>query len=297
MNQKPYFSLNQYLHEKFGRKLYKAALSGSVTCPNRDGRVGTGGCIFCSASGSGDFASPIELPIDEQIERAKLRIRDKIDINSDEPFLIAYFQSFTATYAPIDYLARIFTQAIMHPHVAVLSVATRPDCLPDEVVNLLSDLNKIKPVWVELGLQTSNEKTVEKINRCYPLAVYDEAVKKLTNAGIEVVVHVILGLPEETKEDMLATVKYVADSGAKGIKLQLLHVLKGTALAETDYVPLTMEEYVDIVADCVCSLPEDMVVHRITGDGDKKILIAPEWSKNKKAVLNAINKEIQKRKK
>ena len=292
MSEKNYLSLNEYLHGRFGRKLYKAALSCRVTCPNRDGTAGTGGCIFCSNEGSGDFAADAELSIYDQIEQAKKRISKKIDINSPDRFLIAYFQSFTSTYAPVEYLTSVFYDAINHPQTAVLSVATRPDCLPEDVLDLLAELNRIKPVWVELGLQTSNEKTAALINRCYPNEVYEKSVRELKKRGIEVITHVILGLPGESREDMLSTVRYACNNGTNGIKLQLLHVLKGTKLADMEYTPLSLDEYADIVSDCITLLPPDVVVHRLTGDGDRKKLIAPLWSTDKKNVLNTINRRI-----
>ena len=220
--------LNDYLRRKFGCKVYKLALNGGFTCPNRDGTIGTRGCIFCSAGGSGEFAQDPGLSIKDQIELAKQRVAGKI---KDGKY-IAYFQAYTGTYAPIPYLREKYLEAIKHPDIVALSIATRPDCLPEEVLDLLFELNKIKPVWIELGLQTIHEHTARFIRRGYELSVYDDAVRKLRKRGIEVITHVILGLPGETKEDMLATVRYVCDSGATGIKLQLLHVLKGTDLEQ-----------------------------------------------------------------
>ncbi|MBQ5359536.1 MAG: TIGR01212 family radical SAM protein, partial [Lachnospiraceae bacterium] len=215
--------LNEYLRERFGCKVYKLSLSGARTCPNRDGTLGTGGCIFCSEGGSGDFATGPDLPVHDQITEAKKRVERK---NPGGKY-IAYFQSFTGTYAPLPYLRRIFTEALEEEDIVALSVGTRPDCLGEEVLALLSELNRVKPVWVELGLQTIHERTAEYIRRGYPLSVYDKAGRDLHREGLEVIVHVILGLPGETAEDMAETVRYVADSGAEGIKLQLLHVLKG----------------------------------------------------------------------
>lgn len=284
-------TMNDYCRERFGKKLYKLSLDGGFTCPNRDGTKGTGGCIFCSSSGSGDFAEPGD-NINIQIERAKKRVAHK---NRDGGY-IAYFQSFTSTYAPAERLEKIFFDAINHPDIDVLSVATRPDCLPDDVTELLERLNKIKPVWVELGLQTIHAETVAYIRRGYPLEVYDEAVKNLKAIGIHVVVHMILGLPGETKDMMVRTARYIGESGADGIKLQLLHVLKGTDLAE-DYEKgqfdvLTEEEYFSCLEACLRVLPKTMVIHRLTGDGDKKILVAPLWSGDKKRVLNDWNRYI-----
>ena len=285
--------LNDYLNDRFGCKVYKIALNGGFTCPNRDGKIDTRGCIFCSAGGSGDFAESPSLSVTEQIERGKVRIEKKIKNGK----YIAYFQAYTGTYAPVEKLRKLFYEAIEHPDVAILSVATRPDCLPDDVLDLLSELNEIKPVWIELGLQTIHEQSAEYIRRGYPLSVYDKAVSDLTSRGIEVITHVILGLPGESKDDMVETVKYVCKSGAKGIKLQLLHVLKGTDI-EKDYLAgkfevLSEDEYMDILAACLQVIPEDIVIHRLTGDGDKKILVSPLWSGDKKHVMNRIQKLLK----
>ncbi len=285
--------LNDYLKNEYGTKVYKLALSAVNTCPNRDGTVGSRGCIFCGEDGSGSFSEPICDNVTSQIENAKLRIKSKTDANR----FIAYFQSFTNTYAPVGFLEKVFSEAIAHPDVVVLSVATRPDCLPEEILDLLSRLNKTKPVWVELGLQTVHEATAEYIRRGYSLSVYDEAVKNLKEIGVKVIVHQIIGLPFETEQMMVETAKYIAGSGADGIKLQLLHVLSDTDLA-ADYMAgkfrcLTLEEYTDILIKCLKVLPPDMVIHRLTGDGDKKRLIAPLWSGDKKRVLNYINKRLK----
>ena len=284
--------LNEYLRSRFGCKVYKLSLSADVTCPNRDGRLDTKGCIFCSAGGSGDFAADRHKPIAEQMEEAKARVRAK---NRNGKY-IAYFQSFTGTYAPVSYLRKIFTDAMRPDDIVALSVATRPDCLGPEVLALLSELNRTKPVWVELGLQTIHERTARYIRRGYPLEVYDRAVKELKEAGMEVIVHVILGLPGESAEDMLETVRYVAASGADGIKLQLLHVLRGTDLADEYYagkVPvMSLEEYTDLLCRVVKEIPDEMVIHRLTGDGPKKLLIAPAWSADKKNVLNTIHRAL-----
>ncbi|MDD6070217.1 MAG: TIGR01212 family radical SAM protein [Clostridiales bacterium] len=288
-----YYSLNQYLKDTFGCKVYKIALDGGFTCPNRDGTLGTKGCIFCSGKGSGDFAESRKFSITEQIEYGKKRIEGKIKKGK----YIAYFQAFTNTYAPIERLRMLYEEAVSHPDIVVLSIATRPDCLSDEVIKLLCKINKVKPVWVELGLQTIHEKTAKYIRRGYPLSVYDDAVRRLKQVGITVITHVILGLPGETREEMLNTVSYVGKSNVDGIKLQLLHVIKNTEL-EKEYLAgkfdvLSMEEYVGLVADCIAKLPEDMVIHRMTGDGDKNTLVAPLWSGDKKRVLNALNKAIR----
>lgn len=289
-----YYSLNKYLNNTFAEKVYKISLNGNMTCPNRDGTLGTKGCIFCSRGGSGEFAADSLLSIHEQIEQAKLRIRKKSDCKK----FIAYFQPFTNTYAPTEYLEKIFTEAISEPDVVALSIATRPDCLGNDVLNLLEKLNKIKPVWVELGLQTIHEDTTEYIRRMYPLSVYDSAIENLHKIGINVITHIILGLPNESKEMMLESVKYVGDK-TDGIKLQLLHILKDTDLCDEyelgKFDVLTINEYIDILCDCVELLPENVVIHRLTGDGDKKLLVAPMWSADKKRVLNSINSEFEKR--
>lgn len=288
-----YFSLNQYLRNTFGCKVYKIALNGGFTCPNRDGTLDTRGCIFCSAGGSGDFAGDPKLPIEQQLQLGKEKIQKKTKNGCK---YIAYFQAFTNTYAPIDTLRTLYMQALQDEEVAALSVATRPDCLGEDVLQLLAEINEIKPVFVELGLQTIHEKTAQYIRRGYPLSVYDDAMERLRQIGVNKVVHVILGLPGESKDDMLKTVNHVVNSGADGIKLQLLHVLKGTDLA-ADYQNgkfdvLSLEEYLDILEACVAVIPNNVVIHRLTGDGAKKDLIAPLWSADKKAVINAIHQRL-----
>lgn len=289
-----YYSLNEYLLKTFGEKVYKISINGGMTCPNRDGTLGNRGCIFCSAGGSGEFAESSVLPIPEQIRRAKERIRSKTDCKR----FIAYFQPFSNTYAPVNYLRKIFFEAIREEEIAALSIATRPDCLPDEVLSLLAELNQIKPVWVELGLQTIHESTAEYIRRGYSLGVYDKAVENLHKIGVNVITHVILGLPNESREMMLKTVSY-AGQKTDGIKLQLLHVLKNTDLCDEylkgNFGVLTLGEYADILCDCIESLPENVVIHRLTGDGSKKILVAPDWSGDKKRVLNTINRTFRER--
>lgn len=289
-------TLNQYCAETFGEKLYKLSLNGGMSCPNRDGTLDTRGCIFCSAGGSGEFAGSAAESVPEQIRREKARVAAKFRGRR----YIAYFQPYTNTYAPVEYLERIFTQAIEREDIAALSIATRPDCLPDGVLALLDRLNRFKPVWVELGLQTIHPKTAGYIRRGYELPVYDRAVEKLGEIGIHTVAHLILGLPGESREDMLASVRHVAEGGAGGVKLQLLHVLEGTGLA-ADYRAgrfrtLELDEYAALVADCVELLPPDMVVHRLTGDGDKRLLVAPLWSGDKKRVINTINRVLRERK-
>ena len=291
-----YYSLNRYLREVFGEKVYKLALDGGMTCPNRDGTLDTRGCIFCSAGGSGDFAEGRCGSIPAQIARAKERIRGK---TGAEKF-IAYFQSYTNTYAPVETLERLFTEAISEPSVAALSIGTRPDCLPEEVVALLGRLSRIKPVWVELGLQTIHPETARYIRRGYGLEAYEDALARLRAAGITVIVHVILGLPGESREMMLETVDYLAgEHRPDGVKLQLLHVLEGTDLAADfragKFCCMEMEAYFDLLFECLQRLPPDMVIHRLTGDGPKKSLLAPLWTGDKKRVLNALNRELEDR--
>lgn len=288
-----YLSFNKYLKDKFGQKVYKISLDGGFTCPNRDGKIDTRGCIFCSKGGSGNFAQNRDLSITEQIESGKKIVEKKIKSGK----YIAYFQAFTNTYAPVEILRAKYSEAINHPDIVALSIATRPDCLGDDVIELLDEMNKIKPVFVELGLQTIHSDSAKYIRRGYSLEVYNEAVKKLKNIGVNIVVHIILGLPNESEEDMLESVKYVCQSQIDGIKLQLLHIIAGTDLAK-DYEKglfktLEFDEYVELIAKCVAIIPKNIVIHRLTGDGAKKDLIAPLWSADKKRVLNAINKALR----
>ena len=307
-NQKPYHSLDYELKRRFGRKIYKLSLDGGMTCPNRDGTLGNRGCIFCSSGGSGDFAAQACPDVWEQIEAAKARVRRKMPPESSAmappaPSYIAYFQSYTGTYAPLPRLRSLFERAVSHPDVALLSVATRPDCLPDETVSLLAVLNHRKPVWVELGLQTVHEDTARFIRRGYGFPVFEDACRRLKAAGITVVVHVILGLPGEDRERMLETITRMADFSRAGlidgIKLQLLHVLKGTDLADYyqnhPFPIFSMEEYIDFVIDCAELLPPELVIHRLTGDGPKSLLIAPSWSGNKRLVLNTLARRFKER--
>lgn len=292
-----YYPLSAYLQETFGEKLYKLALDGGMTCPNRDGTCGTRGCIFCSEGGSGEFAEPrhVGLPTDpegirEQIACAKRRIAGKTKAKR----FIAYFQSYTNTYAPVALLEALFSEAIDHPEVAALSIATRPDCIDVEKAALLKCLNQKKPVWVELGLQTIHERSAAYIRRGYALPVFSAALAQLD--GLHTVAHMILGLPGESRADMTESIRYVAASGVKGIKLHLLHVLRGTDLDQAyllGKVPvMTLPEYADLVTDLLEYLPSGMVVHRMTGDGPKRLLRAPLWSGNKKKVLNTIQREL-----
>ena len=284
-----YKTANVYYKEKFGCKVYKLSLDGGFTCPNRDGSISTGGCIFCSALGGGEFAERGG-NIAEQLEKAKKRVERKIKNGK----YIAYFQSFTNTYAPYERLKKLFYAAIEPDYIVGLNIATRPDCLPDSTIELLKELNKIKPVTVELGLQTSDDKVAEYINRGYQTDVYINAVARLKNAEIEVITHVIIGLPAD---DAVRTTKLAVSSGTDGVKFHLLHILKNTRLAD-DYEngkvqALTLAEYAKILKDCICSLPREVVVHRITGDGAKMDLIAPLWSADKKKTLNYLNQYLQ----
>ncbi len=292
-NQKPYYSLDFYLKQTYGEKIYRLALNGGMNCPNRDGTVGTGGCIFCSAGGSGDFAASHLLSITEQIEQEKKKIQKKRHCNH----YIAYFQAYTNTYAPVETLRRLFTEAISHPDIVILSIATRPDCLGKPVLDLLEELNQIKPVWIELGLQTMHNKTADFIHRGYPLFVYEDAVMQLKKRHLTVITHIILGLPYETNADMLSTISYLNQIGCDGIKLQLLHILRDTQLAELYqkqlFSVLTQEEYLSILIQCIEQLSPDTVIHRVTGDGPKDLLLAPLWSQNKRGVLNSLHREMK----
>lgn len=309
-----YYSLSDYLKDTYGRKLYRISINAGMTCPNRDGKLGTDGCIFCDG-GSGDFAQDSKMTITQQIDSGKALVEKKLPkktyvSNHSEDNLsvdcismncsgdyIAYFQAYTNTYAPVSYLRNVFMEAVSHKDIALISIATRPDCLGDDVIDLLAEINEIKPVWVELGLQTIHENSAEYIRRGYKLEVYDSAVRKLKAAGIShIITHVILGLPGETTEMMVQTVKHVVDTESDGIKLQLLHVLKGTDLEEEykkgKFECLSLEEYTDILNKCLEVIPMSMVVHRITGDGNKNRLIAPLWSGDKKRVLNHLKKNL-----
>ncbi len=287
------YTANDYIKDVFGEKLYKLSLNAGCTCPNRDGTVGANGCIFCSAKGSGDFGAEAAEPVSIQIEKEKERIRGKAKCRR----YIAYFQSFTNTYGNIEVLREKYMEAMKHPDIAAVDIATRPDCLGDEVLELISELAVIKPVWIELGLQTIHEKTSNLINRGYELSVYDEAVRKLKKLPVHIIVHMIIGLPYETSEDMITTAGYISDSGVHGIKFQLLHVLKGTKLAdmycEGMFDVLSLEEYTDILIKCIKQIRKGMVIHRITGDGPKSILVAPLWSGDKKRTLNYIKRAIE----
>ena len=285
--------LSEYYREKFGCKVYKLSLEGGFTCPNRDGTLDTRGCIFCAGDGSGFFAEKECGNIRLQMERAMERVKDK---NKGGKY-IAYFQSFTNTYAPVSYLRRLYQEAMEPDYIVGIAIGTRPDCLGEDVVSLLAELNRIKPVSVELGLQTVHEETAQYIRRGYDTAVYFDAVRRLKEAGLEVVTHIILGLPGETEEMMMETTRQAVAAGTDGIKFHMLHVLRGTDLA-ADHAAgkveeLTLERYGEILKTCISCLPEHIVIHRITGDGAKKDLIAPLWSGDKKRVLNYLHKVLE----
>ena len=282
--------LNDHLKKEYGCKVYKLSLQMDVTCPVRDGSIDTRGCIFCSGGGSGEFASCKTDPIADQLAEAKKKVAAKA--GKDTKY-IAYFQSFTNTYGDMDYLERKYREAMEPDDIVALSIGTRPDCISDDMLEVLAGLNRIKPVWIELGLQTIHPASARYIRRGYELPVYDECVRRLREKGITVIVHVILGLPGETTEDMKETVGYVCASGVQGIKLQLLHILKGTDLYG-DYlqgkVPvMSMEEYLDLLKELLPMIPDDVVIHRLTGDGPKRLLVAPLWTADKKKVINAIS--------
>ena len=286
---KPYYSLDYYIKNTFGEKLYKISLNAGMTCPNRDGSLGTGGCIFCSRGGSGDFASSASLSITEQIETGKRQAAGKFKGNG----YIAYFQAYTNTYAPSGYLRKVFMEAAAHPDIRAVSIATRPDCLGGDVLDVLREINKIKPVWVELGLQTIHKETAALIRRGYDLPVFEQAVQNLRSLGLEVITHVILFLPGESEDDMYATVDYLNTMDIQGIKLQLLHILKHTDLAayyeaHPFFIP-KMEDYFLVLGECISRLRPDIVIHRLTGDGPKSLLAAPLWTGRKKYVLNQLH--------
>ena len=299
----PYYSADEYLKQTFHKKMFRLSLDGGMTCPNRDGTVSVGGCSFCSASGSGDFATRLTVSVADQIEQAKQQVAKKLPKNGTPYGYLAYFQSYTNTYAPVDYLEPLFTQAILHPEIEALFIGTRPDCLPEPVLELLSKLSKIKPVYVELGLQTTKEESIRYINRGYDNCVFTTAVHALSKRNIPVIVHCILGLPFETLSDMEHTVDYVCSLPVHGIKLQLLHILKGTKLAQ-DYDMLCTQNafacmdrtaYLDTVASLVERIPKHIVIYRLTGDGPKNLLIAPLWSADKKRVLGDLQKRMKER--
>lgn len=289
--EKPYYSLDYYLKQRYGGKIYKVALDGGFTCPNRDGTLGTGGCIFCSG-GSGEFAGDRCLSIREQIDRG-IEGLTKFKAKG----YIAYYQAYTNTYGELSYLKQVYEPAFSHPQITAVSIATRPDCITEEIADLLAQYAVQKPVWVELGLQTMHQRTAQLIHRGYDLECFEEAVKQLRKRGLEVIVHVILGLPGESTQDILETIEYLNCMDIQGIKLQLLHVIEETELAgyyrSGGFNVLTMEEYVSLVCKCIGHLSEEIVIHRITGDGPSAKLVAPLWSKNKLQVLNTIHHEMK----
>ncbi|MBM6836958.1 TIGR01212 family radical SAM protein [Clostridium saudiense] len=291
-NGKRYHSLNYFLRNKFNEKIYKISLDGGFTCPNRDGKVAKGGCTFCSARGSGDYAGSRILSINEQFNDRKKMMEKKW---KDGKY-IAYFQAYTNTYAPVEELRQKYEEAIQQENVVALSIATRPDCLDDDVVDLLEEMSKKTYLWVELGLQTINDESARNFNRGYDFEVFKEGIKKLQDRNIEVVVHTIFGLPGETKEDMLKTVDYVAHSGAQGIKFHLLHLMKGTQMVKQyesgELKLLSQEDYIDLICKGIAMIPQEMVVHRLTGDAPRESLIGPMWSLKKWEVLNAIDKAL-----
>lgn len=293
-------TVSKALKQQYGSKVLKLSLSSGCTCPNRDGSLGRGGCSFCSEGGSGDFASSFA-PVRKQIEAAKRRVDRKFPaaLPPNERRYVAYFQSFTNTYGPVERLEPLYREVLSLPEIVTLSIGTRPDCLPYEMVCMLTRLNRVKPVWVELGLQTIHEKTAAAFGRGYSLDVFENAYQRLTAQGLTVIVHVILGLPGEDRQDMLETVRYLAGLRPvlPGIKLHLLHILKGTRLEkqyrQEPFPLMTMEEYTDLVVSCLQLLPKETVIHRMTGDPPRKLLVAPKWSTDKKRVLNMLRQKIE----
>ncbi len=279
-----YYSISNYLKEHFGCKTVKLSIDAGFTCPNRDGTVGTGGCAFCSGGGSGELSSTIE----EQIELLK-------DKWPDAAYL-AYFQSFTNTYAPVEELREKYYSALKDPRVKGIAIATRPDCLGDDVLDLLSEINKDYFLWIELGLQSIHNRTTEYLGIGYGLETYDEAMRKLNERGIKVVSHIILGLPGESKQDMMESVEHVCKMGTWGIKLHLLNIVKTARLYQMipDYVPFeSIDEYTDLVVDLLEIIPPDVTIHRLTGDVPRKLLVSPEWSYHKRTILNEINRKLK----
>lgn len=289
-----FLDANTYYKQRFGGKLYKAAISLKVTCPNRDGSKGVGGCSFCSQEGSGEFASTSDMTVTEQIDRAIERLSNKIKSDTG---IIAYFQSYTNTYCDSKYLLRSMNEAAEHPRIKAISIATRPDCLPSDILTVINEINQRLPVFVELGLQTSNDETARGFNRCYETLEYDSAVQRLHAIGVNVITHIILGLPSETYEDMVNTVTHVAECGSDGVKFTSLYILEGTAMQKLweqgKLKVFEMEEYFDVVEKLIQLLPEGTVIHRLTGDGPKKSLLAPLWTSNKREVVNYINRRFK----
>lgn len=292
-NEKRYHSLNYFLRDKFGEKVFKVSLDGGFSCPNRDGKISNGGCLFCSERGSGDFAGDREFSISKQFEDIKVMMANKWKCGK----YIAYFQAYTNTYAPVEELRMKYEEAINQQGVVAIAIATRPDCLGDDILNLLDEINKKVYLWIELGLQTSNDESAKRINRGYKLSVFEEAMNKLKERNIDVVVHDILGLPGETKEDMIKTIDYIAHSGAKGIKFHLLHLMKETPMVKLyengNLEFLSQEDYIELITRGISMIPEQMVVHRLTGDAPRELLIGPMWSLKKWEVLNSIDKALE----
>ncbi len=296
-------TLSDYLKQQYGQKIYKISLSSGCTCPNRDGTLGTGGCTFCSAGGSGEFSQSVadEQAIDREIEQAIRMVGAKLPKgqSSEDQKFIAYFQSFTNTYGDVERLTRLYRKVISRPDVVALSLGTRPDCIGETQLCMLSELNRIKPVWVELGLQTMHNATAERIHRGYPTEVFKTCYDRLKSMGLTVIVHVILGLPGESREDMLDTIRYLANlqPPLDGIKLQMLNILEDSALGEEykqkPFAQMSMEEYCNLVVQCLQILPENVVIHRMTGDGPRKLLLSPRWVTDKKRVLNMLRKKIE----
>jgi radical SAM protein (TIGR01212 family) len=290
--QKPYNSLNYFLRNKFGEKVFKVSLDAGFSCPNRDGTISSGGCVFCSERGSGDFAGCRDFSITKQFEDIKEMMSKKWSSKK----YIAYFQAYTNTYGDLDLLRRKYEEAISQEGVVALAIATRPDCLSPDIIDLLKEINKKLYVWIELGLQTADDRVAKIINRGYKLEVFEKALKDLREAGLDVVVHTIFGLPEEKREDMLNTIKYLSHKDIQGIKIHLLHLMENTPLEKLYELGrlsfMTMEEYVDLVCQAIKLLREDIVIHRLTGDAPRDLLIEPMWSLKKWEVLNAIDKKL-----
>mgnify|MGYP001585687140 CR=1 FL=1 len=291
-NGKRYHSLNYFLRNKFNEKVFKISLDGGFSCPNRDGTISKGGCLFCSESGSGDYAGNRVLSIGKQF----CNIKEMMNKKWKEGKYIAYFQAFTNTYAPVDELREKYKEAIKQEGVVALAIATRPDCLGEDILDLLEEINKDVYVWVELGLQTVSDETARKINRGYNLDVYEDAIYRLKKRNIDFVTHCIFGLPGETKDDMLNTVKYISKTGSKGIKFHLLHLMKNTPMVKLyergELEFLSQDDYIDLICKGISMIPEEMVVHRLTGDAPRDLLIGPMWSLKKWEVLNAIDKAL-----
>lgn len=291
---KPYHTLNYFLREKFGEKVFKISLDAGFTCPNRDGTISKGGCLFCSERGSGDFAGDRCFSISSQFGDIKNMMLKKWKNGK----YIAYFQAYTNTYAPVEVLREKYEEALAQEDVVAIAIATRPDCLDEDVLDLLEEINKKVYLWIELGLQTVNDETAKIINRGYKLDVFEEALRKLKERSIDVVTHCIFGLPGETEQDMINTVDYIAHSGVKGVKFHLLHLLKDTPLVKLyeqgKLSFLTQEQYINLICKALTMLPEDMVVHRLTGDAPRDSLIGPMWSLKKWEILNEIDNNMQK---